>query len=289
MKTQYLLFVISMFLVTGNIYAQDMQGAVKTVKAQQNQALNVSKQDNILLLTINDLPRNATSVAVLNTINKALDKAENDSSIGAIVITGTGHVFSSGAGGESIQGVQANDKTQAQLAYETFRRMERFPKVIIAAVNGISAGGGNELALACDIRIASESAKFRQHELQAGLIPGFGGTQRLVRLIGRSNAMQLMLTGDYIDAQQAKQIGLVANVVADGDIVTQAVALGKRLDASLDKKALAVFKVRMSHSLDEDYTTALKNDQLAFDQLAGDPHIHEAIKMFIERQKAKKN
>ena len=212
--------------------------------------------------------------------------ALEDNTIGAIVLTGSDNVFSSGAGGESLQKVKKDEKTHAVIAHETFNRIESFPKPVIAAINGISAGGGNELALSCDIRIAAVSAKFRQHELQAGLIPGFGGMQRLPRLVGQSRAMEMILTGRFIGANEALSIGLVTSVVPDSKVVSHAIVLGQQLNDNLDKKALAQFKKRMSLSYNETFKEALKNDQIAFDELATSPEIKEAIGKFIKRQKA---
>lgn len=276
-------------LITVNAVAQDSQNAPKSDTAQSTQTavqsvLNSEQKDGILILTLNDLPRNATSIAVLQGIGSALDKAEKDDSISAIIITGTGKVFSAGAGGESLQGVTVEGKTHAELAYETFRRMEQFPKIIIGAINGVSAGGGNELALATDIRIAGKSAQFRQHELQAGLIPGFGGTQRLPRLIGRSKAMEMMLTGEFITAQEALNLGLVAKVVDEKALLPTAIKFAQQLNRTLNPKAVAVFKQRMSYAENETYDQALKADYQAFDKLATEPQTPDAIKQFIERQ-----
>ena len=248
--------------------------------------VEVSQQGEVLIIKINNSTRNAVSTTVLKEINLALNKAEENENIGAVVITGRDEVFSAGAGGESIKGTPKGEKTHAMIAHETFFRIESFPKPIIAAVRGFSGGGGNELALACDIRIAGENAKFRQHELQAGFIPGFGGMQRLPRLIGQSRAMEMMLTGRAIDAKEALSFGLVSRVVSDDKVIDEAVKLAKQLIENLDKKALAVFKSRMGASYNESFKEALKNDQIAFDKLALSPHIKVAIKRFIEKQKA---
>ena len=247
--------------------------------------VEVVKNHTVLVLRINDLPRNTVSKHVLHTINEMLDKAEKDTSIGAVVITGSKNVFSLGAGGESLQKTKNGEASQAVIAHRLFKRIEGFPKPIIAAINGMSAGGGNELALACDIRIAGESATFRQHELQAGLIPGFGGMQRLSRHIGQSRAMEMMLTGRLIKANEAFMMGLVSSVVTDEKVVDEAIALGEQLSKIVDKKALAVFKKRMAVSYDERFSTALENDQKAFDVLATSPDVKVAIGQFIERQK----
>lgn len=248
--------------------------------------IEASKDGSVLVLKINVPPKNAVSRAVLSEISAGLDFAQKDDSIGAIVITGSQEVFSAGAGGESLQKVKKEEETHSFLAHKVFNKIEAFPKPVIAAILGISAGGGNELALSCDIRIAGENAKFRQHELQAGLIPGFGGMQRLPRLVGQSRAMQMILTGRFVDAKEALSIGLVSSVFPDAQVLSRAIALAQQLNDNLDKKALAQFKKRMALSYNETYKTALRNDQLVFDKLATSPDIKEAIGKFIKRQKA---
>lgn len=276
-KVMKTLLVILLFTISSAVTAQVAETTFENIE--------VTKQHNVLLLSINVPPRNTVSKAVLTEINTALNLAENDADIGAVVITGTNNVFSAGAGGESLKGVDKGEMTHAAIAHKVYNRIESFPKPVIAAISGISAGGGNELAMSCDIRIAGESAQFRQHELQAGLIPGFGGMQRLPRLVGQSRAMEIMLTGRYIGAVEALSIGLVTTVVPDSEVVLKAVSLAQQLNDNLDKKALAQFKKRMALSHSETFKEALVNDQLTFDELATSPDIHAAIATFIEKQK----
>jgi|GEM_PF-220957 len=249
--------------------------------------LVVSQKQAVLLLQINTPPRNTVSITTLREINRGLDIAERNENVGAVVITGTDQVFSAGAGGEGAQEKKPATKSHAEIARDVYARIERFPKPVIAAISGISAGGGNELAMACDIRIASKNAKFRQHELQAGLIPGFGGMQRLQRHIGRGRAMEMMLSGRLVDAHEALTIGLVSSVVAAQTVIAEAIKLGQQLTDNIDQHALAVFKERMAISYNEPYSVALQNDQLAFDRIANSEEAKEAIARFIEKQKAR--
>lgn len=214
-----------------------------------------------------------------------LNMAANDKTIGAIVVTGSGRVFSAGAGANVFQEQTVGMPTHASLAHQVFSRIESFPKPVIAAIGGLSAGGGNELAMACDIRIAGKSAKFRQPELQVGLIPGFGGMQRLQRHIGLGRAMDMMITGRVMEATEALATGLVSSVVADSEVVSTAIAIGEKLFEEVNGPALAVFKERMAASYDEPFSAALKNDQLAFDRLAVTDEAHAALKRFIAKQK----
>lgn len=245
----------------------------------------VTRDKGILILRINKLPRNEVSQATLNELNIGIDIAAKDKSIGAIVVTGTENVFSAGAGSDALQEQTAGMPTHASLAHQVFNRIESFPKPIIAAINGYSGGGGNELALACDIRIAGKSAKFSQPELQVGLIPGFGGMQRLRRYIGLGKAMDMMITGRVIEADEALSLGLVTSVVADTQVLETAVLMGRKLIEDVNAPALAIFKERMAASYSEPFATALKNDQLAFDRVVVTEEAHEALQRFIAKQK----
>ena len=244
----------------------------------------VTRQKATLVLSIDKPPRNEVSEVTLNEINMGLNMAANDKTIGAIVVTGSDSVFSAGAGADAFHDQIVGMPTHASLAHQVFSRIECFPKPVIAAIGGVSAGGGNELAMACDIRIAGKSAKFRQPELQVGLIPGFGGMQRLQRHIGLGRAMDMMITGRVMDATEALSIGLVTSVVADSDVVSTAIGIGEKLIEDVNGPALAVFKERMSASYDEPFSAALRNDQLAFDRLVLTDEAHVALKRFIAKQ-----
>ena len=245
----------------------------------------VTRENGILILRINKLPRNEVSQTTLNELNIGLDIAADDELIGAVVITGSESIFSAGAGADAFQEQKAGMPTHASLAHQVFSRIESFPKPVIAAINGYSGGGGNELALACDIRIAGKSARFRQPELQVGLIPGFGGMQRLQRYIGLGRAMDMMITGRVMAADEALSFGLVTSVVADAQVLETAVLMGEKLIEDVNAPALAVFKERMAASYSEPFTTALKNDQLAFDRIVLTEEAHKALQRFIAKQK----
>lgn len=264
-----------------------------TVFAQQSQTtdsstftnIEVSRQQNVVLLRINTPPRNEVSKKTLTEIDNGLDLAAADETVGAVVITGSGNVFSGGAGGDGLKRNLQGAPTHASLAHKVYSRIESFPKPVIAAINGVSANGGNELAMSCDIRIAGESATFRQSELQVGLIPGFGGMQRLPRLIGTGRAMEMMLTGRIVKANEALSYGLVSSIVEDSDVVPEAVALGQRLSETLVKHSFAEFKKRIARSYDEPLSVALQNDQHTFDRLIASEETRAAIARFIEKMK----
>ncbi|HEY3404123.1 MAG TPA: enoyl-CoA hydratase-related protein [Ohtaekwangia sp.] len=160
---------------------------------------------------------NALNVETLDGLRKVIQEAYQDTSIKGIILTGEGEkAFVAGADIKELNTLnQAKALELAQKGQILFKLIEDFPKPVIAAVNGFALGGGCELAMACHIRIATENAKFGQPEVNLGIIPGYGGTQRLTQLVGRGKALELMMTGDLISAAEAKSLGLVNHVVSD--------------------------------------------------------------------------
>ncbi len=189
---------------------------------------------------------NALNLEVRKEIIEALSSVENDNTVRAIVVTGAGEkAFSAGA---DIKMFQAMTPLLAKEYLKTSKgaaeRIENYPKPVIAAVNGYAIGGGLELAMACDIIIASDNAKFGQGELNIGVIPGVGGTQRLPRLVGLKRAKELIFTGDLIDAKTALEIGLVNRIVLPNELtsavelIVSKIALKSSLILKLAKEAL---------------------------------------------------
>lgn len=175
--------------------------------------IDVTQDGKITIVTINNPPMNVLNSALLNELGGVLDEIENDDSLG-VIITGEGRAFVAGA---DIKEMKDMDPAEAAVfagrGQSVFNKIASLPKPVIAAVNGFALGGGTELAISCDIRIASEAAKFGQPEVNLGVIPGFGGTQRLARLIGAGKAKELIFTGDIISAKDAFSIGLVQGMV----------------------------------------------------------------------------
>ena len=191
--------------------------------------LNVEVADRIARVTVNRPDKlNALNARVLEDLDVVFTALGTDRLVSAVILTGAGRAFVAGADIAEIAGQDAGALERMSASGQAvFNRIERLPKPVIAAVNGFALGGGCELALACHIRVASEHAKFGLPEVKLGLIPGYGGTQRLPRLIGKGRAMQMILTGEQIDAAEAYRIGLV-NVLATGPTlheVAQSVAL----------------------------------------------------------------
>lgn len=173
--------------------------------------------------------RNALNGAMMGQLTQALAAFEDDDGVGAIVITGGDRIFSAGA---DIKEMRALSFAEAYLQDFVTRDWEPIPKCrkpVIAAVSGFAVGGGCEVALSCDMIVADETARFGQPEVQVGTIPGGGGTQRLARLVGKSRAMELCLTGRTIDAAEAERIGIVTSLVPAGEAMTQAMAIATRI------------------------------------------------------------
>src|SRR5229473_964867 len=177
---------------------------------------------------------NALNKSVITELKTAFEAARDDSTIRGVIFTGAGDkAFAAGADiSEMLHDtpIEAEEKTRLGQALTTL--IENLGKPVIAAVNGYALGGGCELAMACTIRLASETAKFGQPEVKIGIMPGYGGTQRLPRLVGKGRALQLILTGDIISAQEAYRIGLANEVVSNGNLIARAEAILKQIDSN---------------------------------------------------------
>jgi enoyl-CoA hydratase len=194
------------------------------------QNIRVDVAESIATVTIDRAPvKNALDLQTVNEVRAALQALAADAGVGALIVTGAGEAaFVSGADINDIRG-RGRDEGLAAINSSLFADVERFPRPTIAAVNGYALGGGCELALACDIRIASDAAKFGQPELGLGIIPGAGATQRLPRIVGMGWAKHLILTGEIVDAKQALDIGLVTAVVPHAQLPIRARELAKKI------------------------------------------------------------
>jgi enoyl-CoA hydratase len=202
-------------------------------KNQEN--LLVERRDRVAVITVSRPDKlNALNAATLRQMDAALDVLRGDPEIGGVVITGAGpKAFVAGA---DIAELPAGDVVAgmalARTGQAVFDRIERSGKPVIAAVNGFALGGGLELALACHVRVASDNARFGAPEVKLGLMCGYGGTQRLPRLVGRGRALEMLLTGEAIDAQEALRIGLVSRVVPLATLVQDAESLARAMAAN---------------------------------------------------------
>ena len=195
----------------------------------------VETADRVRTLTINRPEKlNALNGEVMASLERALEAARGDESVGVVIITGSGEkAFIAGADiGELSKLSPVDGREHALRGQAVVAKLETLGKPVIAAINGYALGGGCELALACTIRIASENARFGQPEVKLGILPGYGGSQRLARLVGEGRAMQLCLTAEQIDAQEAWRIGLVNKVVPAGQAVAAAKEMAKAILAN---------------------------------------------------------
>ncbi|CAM9810722.1 unnamed protein product [Scytosiphon promiscuus] len=189
----------------------------------------VEKKDRVGIVTLNR-PKalNALNGGLIQDICSAAEAFEEDPGVGAIVLTGSDRAFAAGADIKEMASLSFAE-AYGQNRFKEFARLISIRKPIIAAVNGYALGGGCELAMMCDIILAGDKAKFGQPEITLGVIPGWGGTQRLIRAVGKSKAMEMVLTGSQLDAQQAERDGLVARVYPAEELVEQAVAMASKI------------------------------------------------------------
>ncbi|MEK6612861.1 MAG: enoyl-CoA hydratase-related protein [Gemmatimonadota bacterium] len=249
--------------------------------------LIVEVADRIATVTVNRPDKlNALNARVLEELDGVFGALATDRHVNAVIVTGAGRSFVAGADIAEIAGHDAAGLERMSAAGQAiFNRIERLPKPVIAAVNGFALGGGCELALACHIRVASEHAKFGLPEVKLGLIPGYGGTQRLARLIGKGRAMQLILSGEQIDAAEAYRIGLV-NALATGPTlheVAQSVALQVARNGPL---ALARAIEAINDGFDRLPDDAMAIEARLFGSLGGTKDMAEGTAAFLAKRPA---
>jgi enoyl-CoA hydratase len=228
---------------------------------------------------------NALDVATLSALRDRLREAESDADTRVVVLTGAGdRAFAAGADIKYMSGL---DVEQAQewgaLGHECGRLLETIPRPTIAAVNGFALGGGCELALACDVRYASSVAKLGQPEINLGIIPGWGGTQRLARVCGLGVAKELILTGRLVDAEEALRIGLV-NAVYEPDELMERTLETARLLASKSPLALAAAKEAVNRALGGDHAANLASEADRFSECFASEDAKEGLTAFVEKR-----
>ncbi|TDK64065.1 enoyl-CoA hydratase/isomerase family protein [Bacillus salipaludis] len=229
--------------------------------------------------------RNALDSQTLTEISYALESLENDDGVGVIVFTGAGEkAFAAGADIRQLREKQPLDALFPGMS-GIYRRIENCTKATIAAVNGFALGGGCELAMACDIRIAAQHAKFGLPELNLSIIPGAGGTQRLARIIGKGRSIDMILTGEIITAKRAEEIGLVSEVVSMEDLWQAAKAKAEKILAK-GPFAVRMAKLVINRGFDTDMDTALLIEKLSQAVLFGSHDKNEGTQAFLEKRQA---
>lgn len=248
--------------------------------------MDLSVVDTVATVTINaPATRNALSRDIQDSFLKALDAAERDDSVRALVVTGVGDkVFAAGADLQQLRTYTAADGIDGRLQ-AVFDRVESLSKPTVAAVGGWALGGGCELAMACDLRIASTRARFGLPETGLGVIPGAGGTQRLARLVGAGRAMDLVLTGRIVDATEAEAWGLVTRITDPGDLISAATDLASTI-ARRGPIATRLAKLAIRAGLDSDLRTGQVVERLSQAILHGTSDKQEGITAFLAKRDA---
>lgn len=251
--------------------------------------IRLERQGHIALITI-DRPDalNALNSQVLTDLDQALDQIEANEDIYVAVLTGAGRSFVAGADIAEMKGFSAIDgKRFGVRGGEIFLKLENLSKPVIAAINGFALGGGCELAMACDIRLADEKAKFGQPEVGLGITPGFGGTQRLPRIVGISKAMELILTGKIIGAAEAQSIGLVSAVYPAGELMPKAMELAEAICANA-QIAVCESKRCIRKGMQTDIHSGCAFEAEAFGVTCGTEDKAEGMSAFLEKRAEKR-
>ena len=250
--------------------------------------VTLEQRGNVGLITMNRPEAlNALNDQVIRDLDAVLDEVEAREDIYVAVITGSGRSFVAGADiGQMSELTAAQAKAFGALGNRVFLKLEQLTKPTIAAVNGFALGGGCELAMACDIRLASEKAKFGQPETGLGITPGFGGTQRLPRIVGISKAMELILTAKTIGAAEALEIGLVSQVVPPEELMDKAMELANAICANAPI-AVAESKRCIRMGMQTDIATGSAFESEAFGVTCGTQDKNEGMGAFLEKRKEK--
>ena len=249
--------------------------------------LLTSLEDNILIVTINRPDKlNALNKDVFTDLNNLVDEIENTSEIKSAIITGSGSkAFVAGADISEFNSLNIDEaKTLAKRGQNIFFKIENCSKPIIACVNGFALGGGCELAMSCHFRIASDNAKFGQPEVNLGLIPGYGGTQRLVQLIGKGRAIELLISAAMIDANTALQYGLVNYITTQDELLNKAKAI---LTVVNTKAPIAVANcIKVANAVFDETKNGFEEEINAFGTCFTTQDMKEGTTAFLEKRKA---
>lgn len=252
-----------------------------------NKYIIVEKLENgVGVITLNRPEAyNALCTPLLDEVSLAIKTFDADISVGAIVLTGGNKVFAAGADIKELTTLDFASAYQNEFVKKEWMVLEKHTKPIIAAVAGFALGGGCEMSLLCDITICDTTAKFGQPEVKIGTMPGAGGTQRLTRAIGKAKSMQLCLTGDMIDANEAKAYGLVAGVYDEGTVIEEAIKMASKI-ASMSQPVVRLIKESVNNAYESSLQAGLESERKSFyTTLALDDRI-EGMNAFVEKRKA---
>ncbi|HKB70489.1 MAG TPA: enoyl-CoA hydratase-related protein [Thermoanaerobaculia bacterium] len=250
--------------------------------------VEIEVADRVLVATVNRPEKmNALNAEVLAGLDDAIQRARSDAEVGVMIVTGAGpKAFVAGADiAELATMTPVTGREHARRGQAVFSRLESLGKPVIAAINGFALGGGCELALACTLRIASENARLGQPEVKLGILPGYGGSQRLARIVGEGRAMEICLTGEPITAAEAHRIGLVNRVVPAGEALAAARELAAKMLANAPL-ALAFTMDAIHHGLDLPLEDGLELEATLFGVCASTQDMREGMAAFLEKRPA---
>jgi enoyl-CoA hydratase/carnithine racemase len=249
------------------------------------ETLLVGREDSVAVITLNRPPANAISEPLMRELNEALTAVEHDGGVRAVIITGAGdRIFCAGADlGSAFAG--ADVAAFIRFGNRVLRRIERFPKPVIAALNGHALGGGCEIAMACHFRLLKETARMGQTESNLGIIPGYGGTQRLPRLIGRTKALEFLILGTQVPAAECLALGLVNRLTREGETLTEAKALARQI-AKRPPIATRLIIQAVADGLDVPIEPALEIETRAFLETLRTEDAAEGIQAFFAKREA---
>jgi enoyl-CoA hydratase len=251
--------------------------------------LLLSKEGALATITFNN-PKalNALTAASFDALERMFGELEQDAAVRVVIITGAGEKAFAAGGDIGHLGTldAAGAREFALLAQRVIDRIETFPKPVIAAINGYALGGGCELAMGCDLRIAADTARFGQPEVKLGIIPGFAGTQRLARLVGKGKAKELVFTGEMVDAEEACRIGLVNRVVPRDELLAETRLLALQI-CERSASAIKLAKDAIDNGLEMDFTRGSRYEADLFALCFTTADCKEGISAFLEKRPAK--
>ncbi|HEX6594580.1 MAG TPA: enoyl-CoA hydratase [Bacillota bacterium] len=250
------------------------------------ETLTVELNKNIAILTIKSPPANALSTALIKDLDQKLDELEQEQTVKAIVLKGDGRFFSAGADIKEFTSLQnASDyQSLSEKGQQVFDRIEHFSVPIIAAIHGAALGGGLELAMACHIRTVTKEAKLGLPELNLGIIPGFAGTQRLPRYVGRAKAYEMILSGTPISGEQAYELGLANHVFSEDDIFDETMKLANQF-AEKSKPTIQKIMQLIPYAQANQFSKGVEKEAQAFGEVFGTADAREGVQAFIEKRK----
>ena len=252
------------------------------------QNVKMTVEDRVATIVIDHPPANALNSETMDELDQVIDEIISNKEIKAAIITGAGMFFIAGADINEINTIKNAQQGEdlCLMGQRIINKIETSPKPFIAAINGMCLGGGLELAMACHLRVCGDRAQVGQPEINLGIIPGFGGTQRLARLTNQAKAMEMILTGDRISAQEAYRIGLVNKVVPNMEVVKQAVGIAKKI-SSKGAVAVATAIEAIKKGYEMKLEDGLKNEAKLFGKICETDDMREGVSAFVQKRQPK--